>query len=375
MPHPNAPGRQAAPVAGRFAFVVRGSKAAAGPRLPPLVDEERLAAYLERHLPGGAPLRVRRLRAGHSNETFVVTWGGRDYVLRRPPRGAFLPTAHDVGREYRVMSALARTPVRVPRCVLMCDDEDVIGAPFYLMERVGGIVIRDRLPAAFGRPHRTAIAHELVDALVELHAVDPAACGLVGFGRPDGYLERQLRRWNGQLELTLPHTRPVPELEEVGRWLAAHIPAQSATTIVHGDYKLDNVMLAATPPVRVVAILDWEMSTLGDPLADLGWMVSFWWQPGEPGCEVLSHLARVTALEGFPSRAELVARYAEATGRDVTHLRWYVVLALWKLAVLLEGSYARHLAGATDDPFFATLERGVPGLARHALGVIEGAGP
>ncbi|MDQ4026165.1 MAG: phosphotransferase family protein, partial [Actinomycetota bacterium] len=206
----------------------------------------------------------------------------------------------------------------------------------------------------------------------ELHSVDPESCGLGGFGRPTGYLERQLRRWKGQMELTLPFTRPLPDLESIGAWLEEHRPRAGDTTLVHGDYKLDNVVFADGPPPRLVAILDWEMSTLGDPLADLGWMVSFWREAGEDeGDDVFSRTSRVTALPGFGSRSGLVERYAAATGRDVAGLRWYTVLAVWKLAILLEGSYARHLAGMTDDPFFAEMEHGVPALAAKALEVAE----
>lgn len=339
---------------------------------PPLVDEAALARYLEQHLPGGGDLVVTRHQAGHSNETFFLRWGERELVLRRPPLGAFLPTAHDVGREYRVLAALARTNVRVPRTVLASADESIIGAPFYLMEKVDGIVVRTELPEIFSsEDDRSAIGDELVDALVELHSVDPTSCGLGDFGRPSGYLDRQLKRWSGQMELTLPLTRPLPDLQEAGRWLAAHRPVSQAATIVHGDYKLDNVMLGREVPVRLVAILDWEMSTLGDPLADFGWMTSFWREPGDPEVAVFSELNRVTTLPGFKSRADLVARYEQSTGWDCSDLDWYQVLAIWKLAILLEGSYARHLAGMTDDPFFAQMEEGVPALARRALEVAQ----
>ncbi|MDQ3916721.1 MAG: phosphotransferase family protein [Actinomycetota bacterium] len=336
---------------------------------PSLVDPQALERFLSETLPGDGELVVRRHQAGHSNETFFVTRGDARWVLRRPPSGAFLPSAHDVKREHTVLSALAGTAVRVPRTVLMCEDASVIGAPFYLMERVDGVVIRDELPEWLGEERRAAVGSELVDALVELHAVDAGSCGLGGFGRPPGYLERQLRRWKGQMELTLPFTRPLPDLERIGVWLEDHRPRHSDTTLVHGDYKLDNVVFADGPPPRLVAILDWEMSTLGDPLADLGWMVSFWREPGEDSGDVFSRTSRVTALPGFQSRSDLVDRYASKTGRDVSRLRWYTVLAVWKLAILLEGSYARHLAGMTDDPFFAEMEHGVPALARRALEV------
>lgn len=332
-----------------------------------LIDVENLAGFLEEQLPGSGGFEFERHQAGHSNETFFIHRDGHDWVLRRPPLGAFLPSAHDVGREYKVLSGLKETPVRVPRTVTMCEDESIIGAPFYVMERVDGCVIRDRLPDHVTEDDRARIGAELVDALVELHAVDPAEAGLADLGKPTGYLERQLRRWTGQMELTLPLTRPVPALEEIGRWLHEQLPESGTSTLVHGDYKLDNVMFSSTSPLGLVAILDWEMSTIGDPLADLGWMTSFWREPGDEEATVFAQTTQVTQMPGFSSRDELVERYAMATGRDVSALPWYQVLAIWKLAILLEGSYARHLAGMTDDPFFARMETGVPELADVAL--------
>lgn len=336
--------------------------------LPALIDEQALGSFLaDRFGPGD--LEVRRHRAGHSNETFFVSHGEREMVLRRPPLGAFLPSAHDVAREYRVLSALDGTSARTPSTIAFCDDDEVIGAPFYLMERIDGVVIRDALPDDFGEPDRRGIGLELVDSLVELHSVDLGATGLDSFGKMDGYLERQLRRWTGQLELTLPHTRPVPDLEAAGEWLGTNLPASPSTTLVHGDYKLDNVVFAPGPPARLIAILDWEMSTLGDPLADLGWMISFWREPGDAADDIFARTSRVTEMPGFASRSDLIARYQDVTGRDTSALDWYQVLAIWKLAILLEGSYARHLAGMTDDPFFAEMETGVPALAARALEV------
>jgi aminoglycoside phosphotransferase (APT) family kinase protein len=337
--------------------------------LPQLVDETALTEYLSDRVPGEGPLEVERHQAGHSNETFFVSRGTNEWVLRRPPLGAFLPSAHDVGREYRVLSALADTTVRVPRTLLMCEDESVIGAPFYLMERTRGVVIRDSLPEGLDEGSRAVIGEELVDALVELHSIDPESCDLGDFGRPTGYLERQLRRWKGQMELTLPFTRPLPDLEALGTWLAENLPKTQTTTLVHGDYKLDNVMFSLDGGPRLVAILDWEMSTLGDPLADLGWMISFWREPGDMADDMFAETSRVTEQPGFRSREFLTERYAQATGRDVSGLAWYQVLAIWKLAILLEGSYARHLAGMTDDPFFARMEQGVPALAKRGLQV------
>lgn len=335
-------------------------------QLPQLIDPAGLSAFLEEHL-GPGDLEVERHRAGHSNETFFVTYGGKDMVLRRPPLGAFLPSAHDVGREFRVLSALNGAPARTPSTILSSDDDSVIGAPFYLMERVAGVVIRDSVPETYGSDDRRRIGFELVESLAELHAVDIDEHGLRGLAKSEGYLERQLKRWTGQLELTLPHTRPLPDLEATGEWLRSRVPETQTTTLVHGDYKLDNVVFSAEPPARLVAILDWEMSTLGDPLADLGWMISFWREAGDPVDDVFARTSRVTEEEGFASRSDLVDRYSELTGLDVADLDWYRVLAIWKLAILLEGSYARHLAGMTDDPFFEEMEEGVPSLARRAL--------
>jgi aminoglycoside phosphotransferase (APT) family kinase protein len=336
-----------------------------------LVDAERLTGYLNDKLPGDGAFEVERHQAGHSNETFFIRRSGEEWVLRRPPRGAFLPTAHDVMREHRVLSALADTAVRAPRPLLACEDESVIGAPFYVMERVEGLVIRDRLPDWADEEERRRIGEELIDALVELHAVDWEKVGLDGWGRQSGYLDRQLKRWSGQLELTVPLTRPLLDLEKAGRWLADNKPESPPSTIVHGDYKLDNVVLDPGAPARINGILDWEMSTIGDPIADLGYLLSFWRDPGDQADRVLSEQFDLTRQPGFPSRDQLSERYAERSGRIVDDVTWYEVLAIWKLAILLEGSYARHLAGVTDDPFFALLEDGVPALARRALKVAD----
>ena len=347
------------------------------PELEPLVDEAALTAYLHSQFPelSGESVAAERHMAGHSNETFFIRTGKREWVLRRPPRGAFLPTAHDVTREYRILSALAGTGVRAPQPVLFCEDTSVIGAPFYLMERIHGAVIRDSLPEPFASDETTrrGLGDQLVDSLVELHAVDWGKAGLEGFGRPSGYLERQVRRWSGQLDLTEPLTRRVPELHEVRAWLREnvdHVP-ETAPTIVHGDYKMDNVMYASEAPARLLAILDWEMSTIGDPRADLGWMISFWREAGDPVAIDLEGNAP-TRLPGFQRREDLIARYEDRSGRTVGDLTFHVVLAIWKLAILLEGSYARHLAGLTDDPFFAQMETGVPALAQRGLDVTRG---
>ncbi len=337
--------------------------------LPPLVDETALARYLDEHLPGSdpfAPVTAERVGAGHSNETFVIKRDEEEWILRRPPRGPLLPTAHDVSREYAFISALVKTDLPVPRPVLFCSDEKVIGAPFYLMNRVSGIVIRSEVPAVFATPSgRADLAEELIQTLVKLHAVDWRAAGLENMGKPDGYLERQLKRWSGQLEKS--RTRQIPELEAVSQWLRDNVPDSPPATVVHGDYRIDNVMFAPQPPVRILAVLDWEMATLGDPLADLGYLLSNWREQGDPPPPFTRDLGDVTEEEGFPTRAQVAARYQELSGRIVKNLEFYEALAVWKLAILLEGSYVRHKAGTTDDPFFALLEQGVPALARRAL--------
>ncbi|MGZ4195920.1 MAG: phosphotransferase family protein [Solirubrobacteraceae bacterium] len=302
---------------------------------------------------------------GHSNVTFGLSTG---VVVRRPPRGPLPPSAHDVLREARLLRALERTPVRAPRVLAVCDDESVIGAPFYVMEEVQGEVITDSMPHALDTPdERGRVADELIDSLVELHSVDWTAIGLEGFGKPSGYLERQLRRFNGLWEHN--RTRELPEVEQVGSWLAANMPDSPPATIVHGDYRLGNTMFAAGSPARLVAILDWEMATIGDPLADVGYMMIHWTRPGDQVGRFNLH--SVTTLEGFPSRDELIARYEQRSGRSMQALNWYVTLALWKAVVFMEGNYKRAVAGSTDDPYLKTFGEGVLELARRAVHVSQ----
>lgn len=343
-----------------------------------LVDADRLAGWLG---VDADAVEITRITSGHSNLTFAVTAGGRELVLRRPPRGELAPTAHDVLREARVIAALGPTPVRVPAIVRTSapDGDGVLpdGKPFFVMERVPGHVLRAGLPGAWGGPgdggeaaRRRAVSIELVDALAELHLVDWASpgVGLGDLGKADGYLARQLRRWTGQRDYA--RTRELGDLDAAGRWLADHLPESGPATLVHGDYKLDNVSFAPEAPPRINAIFDWEMATVGDPLADVGYLLTFWPEPGEPA-EGLLGLSALSAEPGFASRAELLDRYAERTGRRIGDVRWYRVLAIWKLAILLEASYTRHLQGTADDPFFALLEAGVPQLAAAARELAE----
>ncbi|GAB3976235.1 phosphotransferase family protein [Actinoallomurus acanthiterrae] len=328
------------------------------------VDGPALQRHFERHLPQCAgPLRVTPLHGGRSNLTYEVTDGTHRWVLRRPPLGVLTPTAHDMDREYRVVAALGSTGVPVARAVLSCPDPTVIGAPFSVVDFVEGTVLRDGDEAATLDPaDARRSAEALVDALVDLHSVDAADAGLDGFGRPEGYLERQVRRWRGQWDKIA--TRALPGIGELHGRLARTLPVSGAPAIVHGDYRLDNVILAPGDPGRIAAIVDWEMATLGDPLADLGMLLMYW----EPTCEPVLGVRHVpTANPGFPSGRELAERYAERSGRDLGDLRFYRALAYFKLAVIAEGIHARHLAGRTVGTGFERVGSAVPALLRSGL--------
>jgi aminoglycoside phosphotransferase (APT) family kinase protein len=338
----------------------------------PLVDPERLAAWMDTQgFATGAPISVDRITTGHSNEVFRVTRGGRAFVLRRPPRTPLSPTAHDMAREFRLLSAFfGHASVPVPEPIACCIDRDVLGVPFYLMAPVDGVVVREHLPAPLADDDRAprACAEALVDALAGIHAFDWESGGLADFGRPAGYLERQVPRWLGQLERYA--TRPLPDVDGAGRWLQAHTPPMQPPGVIHGDYKLDNVMFAPRLPVELVAVVDWEQSTVGDPLVDLGWLIGLWIEPGERAS--LAGVSPFGDVADVPTRKELVARYERRTGRDVSNLAFYCVLGLFKLACVMEGSFARFRAGTSDDAYFAALETGVPALARRALEFAEG---
>ncbi len=337
--------------------------AAANEREPLLVLEPLIEFLGAAGLEAPPDLSATPIGEGHSNVTFELSTG---VVLRRPPRGPLPPSAHDVLREARLLSALAPTAVRSPEVLAVCDDPGVIGAPFYVMERIAGEVITDSVPDALDAPEQhSRIADELIDALVELHATDWVGAGLEGFGKPTGYLERQLRRFNGLWEHN--RTRELPQFEQVGGWLASRIPESPPATIVHGDYRLGNTMFAAGAPARLIAIFDWEMATIGDPLADVGYMLMQWTEPGDALGKF--NLNNVTLRPGFPTRAELTARYEERSGRSVQALDWYVTLALWKAVVFMEGNYKRALAGSTDDPYLQSFGEGVIEIADRALAV------
>jgi aminoglycoside phosphotransferase (APT) family kinase protein len=335
----------------------------------PLLVLEPLVAFLDAHNLGSGEVEVTPVGEGHSNVTYALRREGADVVLRRPPRGPLPPSAHDVLREARVLSALAGR-ARVPAVLAVCDDEAVIGAPFYVMERVEGHVVTNALPAELDSVEdRRRIGEELVDALVEVHAVDWRDAGLEGFGKPTGYLERQLRRFLGLWEHN--RTRNIPAVESVGEWLKAHLPESGPATVVHGDYRLGNTMMGLSAPARLVAIFDWEMATIGDPLADVGYLCTLWVDRHDPTGGMFE-LSGVTREEGFPLREELVARYEERSGRSMTDIRWYRTLALWKSIVFMEGNYKRAVSGATDDPYLKGFGEGVIQLAQRAEALARG---
>jgi aminoglycoside phosphotransferase (APT) family kinase protein len=335
----------------------------------PLIVLEPLARFLQERGLGDGDIEAVPVGDGRSNVTYVLRTVAGEMVLRRPPRPPLPPSAHDVLREARVMAALeGRAPV--PRVLATCDDETVIGAPFYLMEKVEGVVLHDSVPQALDTPEFCqSVGTELIDALVDLHAVDWRACGLEDLGRPNGYLERQVRRFSGLWEHN--KTRELPDVDRVTLWLGDNLPVSGPATIVHGDFRPGNMIYADETPTRLRAILDWEMATIGDPLADLGYLAICWVDRDDsPGA--VEHFA-FTRSPGFARRSELIDRYAQRSGRSVGDLRWYRVLAAWKSVVFMEGNYRRATAGLSDDPFLAGFGDGVTKLAEHAAELAFGA--
>jgi aminoglycoside phosphotransferase (APT) family kinase protein len=330
------------------------------------IHPEKVSKFLRERLPESTPpFAFELISGGRSNLTYLVRdASGRTWVLRRPPLGHVLPTAHDMAREFRVLSGLEGTDVPAPRPIALCEDAGVNEMPFYVMTHCPGIVPGDGLPPGFAEKpeERRRMSVVLVETLVKLHAIDFAAVGLGGFGRPDGYLERQVRRWSQQWERS--RTAPLAEIEELLRRLAAALPASPAPTIVHGDYRLGNMAFDPGDPGRVVAVFDWEMATLGDPLADLGYTLIYWKEAGDPR---YTNLPLFTDLPGFLTRAEIVDEYAKRSGRDVAHADFYQVLALTKLAVISEGIYARFQQGKTLGPGFDAMRREAQPLAERAL--------
>jgi aminoglycoside phosphotransferase (APT) family kinase protein len=352
---------------------------------PGIPSPARLAGWLNDHVPGG-PVEltgIQLIAGGRSNLTYRLAVSGpagsRLLVLRRPPLGHVLPTAHDMSREYRVLSALAGTQVPVAPLVAACTDDEVIGAPFYVMEHVPGVVLRTRADTkALTESQAADLSRCLADMLAAIHGVDVKAVGLGDLGRGAGYLRRQLDRWQRQWELSA--TREMPGYAELVQRLTAALPAEGETTLVHGDFRLDNALVTLEPEPRITAVMDWEMATLGDPLADLGLTLVYWTEDGEEGwltpagapAGTRGLSTDATASPGFWTRAEFTAEYARITGRDVSRIGYYVAFGYFKLAVVLEGIHARYLQRKTVGEGFEQEGFAVPLLIARAHAVLDG---
>jgi aminoglycoside phosphotransferase (APT) family kinase protein len=328
------------------------------------IDSERVTAWFAANVDGmKAPLQFELIAGGRSNLTFLVTDAvGRRAVLRRPPVSHLLPTAHDMAREHRIITALADTDVPVAPVLGFCDDPDVTGQPFYVMDFVDGLILRDaEAGVQLPEDRRGAAADSMIEVMARIHAVDPDAVGLGDLGRKEGYIARQLNRWHRQFEQS--KTREVPLVDEVHDFLAARIPEQGPAAIVHGDYRLDNTIIGSDGQIR--AVLDWELCTLGDPLADVGLTMVYWYDADEPPPDYQA--APASTLPGFPTKAYLAARYAELTGTDLGLLDYYVSFGFWKLACIADGVFARYSSGAmnADDGYAGNIDR-VPRLAELA---------
>jgi aminoglycoside phosphotransferase (APT) family kinase protein len=315
-----------------------------------------------------SPIEIEQFPGGHSNLTYLLRFGTREFVLRRPPVGPVAPTAHDMPREFRLLAAIHPLFTLAPEAILLCEDTAVIGVPFYLMERRTGLIVRNRIPPEIGDDpsRRRRVSEAVVDTLVALHAVDIYSSGLVQIGKPAGFVARQVRGWADRWQGS--KTGEVLEMDQVISWLVDHLPVEADTgaTIVHNDFKLDNVMLDRDNPARVVAVLDWEMGTVGDPLIDLGLLLCYWtMQNGEENQH--SSLRSVTTRPGWLTREEIIERYAAQTGRDLSAIVWYETFARFKVAVVIQQIYFRFVRGQTSDERFRGLDRLVLELARAAL--------
>ena len=335
-------------------------------------DPERLRGFLERALPGAAgSIELLQFRRGHSNLTYFVRIGDQEAVLRRAPFGVQVKSAHDMRREFTILSALQGLYAKAPRPIAFCDDESLIGARFYLMERVRGVVVRGGEPPAgvrFTPELLRATSTALVDNLADLHGLDVSRGPLAGIGHPDGYVARQVAGWTERYAKA--KTDEIPQVEATAAWLAAHLPRESGAAVIHNDYKYDNVVLDPADLSRIVAVLDWEMATVGDPLTDLGMLLGYWSDPDDPE-EMRGRSYGPTYLPGSLSRRGLVERYQERTGRDMREALFYYVLSLFKIAVIVQQIYKRYVQGHTRDPRFASLIGWVRVVAVQAERALE----
>lgn len=338
-------------------------------------DESALVDYLQGKLQGAdLPLNIRQFGGGAANLTYLLTFSDEDsqyeYVLRRPPLGPVAKSAHDMNREYKVLSVLHKVLPVAPQAFLYCEDPGIIGADFFVMERRRGTVVRTKIPAHYASindaPRRMSLA--LIDTLADFHAVDYKAIGLESLGRPNGFIERQIEGWYKRWHAAKHEELPL--MDELYTWLKANQPASSALTMVHNDYKLDNVMLDSHDPGKLVAVFDWDMCTLGDPLCDLGALLCYWTEPTDPAFYRNASMMPVNEA-GFMSRAELVERYAERSGRDVSQIQFYHALGLYRLVVIIAQIYIRYVRGQTQDERFAAFGERIPQLAQAAHKVIN----
>jgi aminoglycoside phosphotransferase (APT) family kinase protein len=331
------------------------------------LDLAKLEPFLRNHFPvETGPLVVRQFPSGHSNLTYSVHLGARELVLRRPPFGSKVKSAHDMGREFRVLSKLHSAYPPAPNVLLYCDDDSVLGAPFYIMEPIRGIILRRNLPTGLEFSAETArrLSESFLDNLALLHSLDYAAVGLADLGKPQGYLERQVRGWTERYYGSKTHD--YPEVEEISTWMAGHIPSTSGAALVHNDYKYDNLVLDPNDLTKIVGVLDWEMCTLGDPLSDLGTALAYWVDPEDP--EDLQKIRwGPTTLPGNMTRAQLLQRYAQATGHDVSGMDFYLTFARFKIAVIIQQIYYRYHVGLTKDDRFASMPGIVALLLRASL--------
>ena len=341
------------------------------PELPPLLVVDRVTDFLDARGLGRGPIAWSRVGDGQSNVTYRITRGADDFVLRRGPRPPLPRSTHDMVREATILRALRPHGVPVPEVLAVCADDAVLGVPFYVMTWLDGAVITDSIPEALASAsQRRATSETLVSTLAQLHQVDTTAPSIAGLGKPDGYLRRQVSRFSGLFEANA--VRPLDDVLHLGAWLERNLPTSQGPSVVHGDYRLGNVMFAREAPARAIAVLDWEMATLGDPLSDLGYLVATYSEAG--GRVNPLHLSPVTARPGYLDRGEVIALYAELSGLDVSCLDWYCVLALWKAAVFCEAIYARWLRGERPgDRFGPALEAGVPLLLTECMELTGGA--
>src|SRR5580698_11548190 len=335
------------------------------------LDLTKLEPFLRAHFPDetGA-LAVRQYPSGHSNLTYSLKLGAREVVLRRPPFGSKVKTAHDMSREYRVLSRLHDHYAPAPQVLLFCDDLSVLGAPFYLMEPVHGIILRRDVPPGLDFSPEVArrVSESFLDNLALLHSLDYNAVGLADLGKPQGYLERQVHGWIERYHGSRTHD--IPEVETISTWIQQHMPSVSSATLIHNDYKYDNVVLDPNDLTRIIGVLDWEMCTIGDPLTDLGSALAYWVEASDPP-EILETRWGPTACPGSLTRAQLVQRYSQKTGRDISDMAFYLVFARFKIAVIVQQIYYRYHQGLTHDERFATMPRLIALLLGAALGTAE----